>query len=262
MADAAQLEAHIASLASRPENAARNTVVVAGGGFTGIETAGETPARLREALDEAAAVNVIMVERDSEIGPDLGADPRPVITQALTELGVKWKLGTGVAAVDANGVTLENCERIDATTVIWTAGARASALTAQIPAERDNFGRLHVDRNLKVMGLDTVYATGDIAYAATDDEGNYAMMSCQHAQNMGRSAGYNVAADLLGKAPIPYSQAKYATCLDLGAVGRGLHRRLGPPSEVGGRRGQGAENADQHRVDLSTERCPCRVVVA
>ena len=219
IADAAKLEAHLESLAGRPASAARNTVVVAGGGFTGIETAAEMPARLREVLGDDADVNVIVVERNQEIGPDLGAGPRPVITQALGELGVKWKLGSGVAAVDASGVTLDNGERIEAATVIWTAGARASTLTEQIPAERDNFGRLHVDSHLKVKGVETVYATGDVAYAATDDAGNYAMMSCQHAMNLGRSAGHNVAADLLGEAQIPYSQPKYVTCLDLGPWG-------------------------------------------
>ncbi|CAG2142335.1 NAD(P)/FAD-dependent oxidoreductase [Cupriavidus numazuensis] len=219
VADAAELEAHIHRLATRPESEGRNTVVIAGAGFTGIETAAEMPARLREVLGEDAAVNVIMVERSAAIGPDLGEGPRPVITQALTELGVTWRLGSGVAAVDAKGVMLENGERIEADTVIWTAGARASELTAQIPAERDNFGRLHVDRNLKVKGVDAVFATGDCAYAATDDEGNFAMMSCQHAMNLGRSAGHNVAADLVGEAQIPYSQPKYVTCLDLGPWG-------------------------------------------
>lgn len=219
VADAATLDAHIRGLASRPASTARNTIVVAGAGFTGIETAAEMPARLREVFGEEAAVNVIMVERNDAIGPDLGAGPRPVITQALSELGVTWKLGSGVASVDAHGVTLENGERIDAETVIWTAGARASTLTAQIPAERDRLGRLHVDRNLKVKGTDTVFATGDCAYAATDEDGNFAAMSCQHAMNLGRSAGHNVAADLLGVAPIPYSQPKYVTCLDLGPWG-------------------------------------------
>lgn len=219
IADAAELEAHIHTLAQRPASVSRNTVVVAGGGFTGIETAAEMPARLREVLGEGADVRVIVVERNSDIGPDLGAGPRPVITQALSELGVTWKLGSGVASVDADGVTLANGERIDAATVVWTAGARASALTAQIPAERDNFGRLHVDSNLRVKGVDTVYATGDVAYAAVDDAGNYAMMSCQHAMNLGRSAGHNVAADLLGQPQLPYSQPKYVTCLDLGPWG-------------------------------------------
>jgi NADH dehydrogenase len=164
-------------------------------------------------------VRVIIVERNKEIGPDLGAGPRPVIVEALESLGVQWRLGAAVTSVDANGLTTSDGERIEASTVIWTAGVRANALTAQIPAERDALGRLHVDRNLRVLGVDTVYATGDVAYAATDDEGNHAMMSCQHAMNLGRSAGHNVAADLLGDAPIPYSQPKYVTCLDLGPWG-------------------------------------------
>ncbi|MES1925554.1 NAD(P)/FAD-dependent oxidoreductase [Salinisphaera sp. T31B1] len=219
IADAARLEAHLHGLAERADSAGRNTVVVAGAGFTGIETAAEMPARLREILGPNVAVNVIMVERAGEVGPDLGPGPRPVITQALTELGVTWRLGSGVAVVDAAGVTLENGERIEADTVIWTAGARASELTAQIPGEHDRFGRLHVDRNLKVKGIDAVFATGDCAYAATDDKGNHTMMSCQHANNLGRSAGHNVAADLLGLDPIAYSQSEYVTCLALGPWG-------------------------------------------
>jgi NADH:ubiquinone reductase (H+-translocating) len=217
--EAAALEAHIRQLANRPETTARNTVVVAGGGFTGIETAAEMPARLRAALGEQAKVNVIIVERAQELGPELGAGPRPVIVEALESLGVQWRLGASVASVDTNGIVTSDGERIETNTVIWTAGARASALTAQIPAERDAVGRLHVDRNLRVIGVDTVYATGDVAYAATDEDGNHALMSCQHAMNLGRSAGHNVAADLLGEAPIPYSQPKYVTCLDLGPWG-------------------------------------------
>jgi len=219
IADATRLETHLHGLANRPVSAGRNTVVVAGAGFTGIETAAEMPARLREVLGQDADVNIIMVERNDAIGPDLGPGPRPVITQALTELGVKWKLGSGVASIDAQGVTLESGERIEADTVVWTAGARANTLTAQIPAERDAFGRLHVDGNLKVKGVDAVYATGDCARAATDDEGNHTMMACQHAISLGRSAGHNVTADLLGEELIPYSQPKYVTCLDLGPWG-------------------------------------------
>ncbi len=124
-----------------------------------------------------------------------------------------------IVAIDHNGVTLSSGERIDAATVIWTAGARANPITSQIDADKDSFGRLHVDRNLKVNGHSNVFATGDVACAATDEAGNRTMMSCQHAQNLGRSAGHNVAADLLGVASIPYSQEKYVTCLDLGPWG-------------------------------------------
>ena len=121
--------------------------------------------------------------------------------------------------MDANGVTLADGRHIESHTVIWTVGFRASPLTEQLTAQRDGQGRLHVDGNLKVRGLQNVFAAGDVAYAATDDIGNFAAMSCQHAISLGRHAGNNAAADLLGVAPTQYRQPKYVTCLDLGAWG-------------------------------------------
>ena len=64
-----------------------------------------------------------------------------------------------------------------------------------------------------------VFATGDVAHAATDDQGNVAAMSCQHAMSLGRVAGHNAAAELVGLPLHPYSQPKYVTCLDLGSWG-------------------------------------------
>lgn len=219
MAEAIRLEQHIKALAKQPESATRNTVVVAGGGFTGIETATEMPARLRAALGADANVRVIIVDRGEKVGAALGENISPSIVEATETLGVEWVVNASVAAVDSSGVTLADGRRIDASTVVWTVGVRASSLTEQIPGERDASGRLHVDRNLKVIGQPDIFATGDTAYAATDDAGNFALMTCQHAIALGRSAGNNVAADLLGEASIPYSQVKYVTCLDLGAWG-------------------------------------------
>lgn len=216
---AVRLENHLKSLANLPESQARNTVVVAGGGFTGIETATEMPARLRAILGEAANINVIIVDRGEKVGASMGAEISQSIAQASTELGVKWQLKSSVVAVDANGVTLADGQRLEAKTVIWTTGVRASSLTEQIPGERDSLGRLHVDAHLKVIGQDDIFATGDVAYAASDDIGNHAMMTCQHAIVLGRHAGNNVAAQILGVEPTPYSQPKYVTCLDLGAWG-------------------------------------------
>ena len=217
--EATELEQHVKGLANLPDSPARNTVVVAGGGFTGIETAAEMPARLRAALGDGSDVRVIIVDRNSEVGHDLGPGPRPIIEEALTDLGVEFKLGSAVTSIDANGLTTDSGERIESKTVIWTAGLRASTLTAQIDAPKDNLGRLHVDRNLSVPGTERIFATGDVANAATDDEGNHTLMSCQHAMNLGRSAGHNVAASLLGVESIPYSQPQYVTCLDLGPWG-------------------------------------------
>ena len=228
--DAVALDRHLHRLADAPRSAARATVVVAGGGFTGIEAATEMPARLRAILGEDAPIRVVIVERGDVIAPDMGANPRPVIEAALRELGVETRLGAGVAALDGTGVTLTDRERIEAATVIWAAGLRATPLTAQIPAERDGSGRLLVDRDLRVAEVPTVFATGDAAKAASDDVGHHALMSCQHATRLGAFAGNNAAADLLGVPTSPYHQEAYVTCLDLGAAGavftRGWDRKV------------------------------------
>ncbi len=234
--DAMALDRHLHGLAERPALNGRDTVVVAGGGFTGIETATEMPARLRAILGKDATPRVIIVERNDAIAPDMGADPRPVIEEALRQLGVETRLGAGVASLDESGVTLTNGEHIESETVIWAAGIRAAPLTAQIPTERDNFGRLLVDRDLRVPGVTGVFATGDAARAASDDIGNYALMSCQHATRMGAFAGNNAAAELLGVPTKPYHQKAYVTCLDLGEAGalftRGWDRKVEMVGEV------------------------------
>jgi NADH dehydrogenase len=234
--DAIALDRHLQGLADRPAMNGRDTVVVAGGGFTGIEAATEMPARLRAILGKDARPRVIIVDRNSAIAPDMGAGPRPVIEDALRKLGVETRLGAGVASLDESGATLSSGECIETETVIWAAGIRAAPLTAQIPAERDNFGRLLVDRELRVPGVAGVFATGDAARAASDDIGNYALMSCQHATRMGAFAGNNAAAELLGVPTKPYHQKAYVTCLDLGEAGalftRGWERKVEMVGEV------------------------------
>nr|WP_313406659.1 FAD-dependent oxidoreductase [Pseudomonas sp.] len=216
---AQKLEAHLQGLRHRPSSPARNTVVVVGGGFTGIETATEMPARLRAILGNEADIRVIVVDMGTRVGSVMGEQIAAVIAKASDTLGVTWRLGSPVSKVDEQGVQLDNGERIEANTVVWTVGVKASPLTQQIDGEHDAFGRLHVDRTLKVLGQEAIYATGDTAYAAVDELGNHALMTCQHAIALGRSSGNNAAADLLGVQPIPYSQPKYVTCLDLGAWG-------------------------------------------
>ncbi|CZU18006.1 NAD(P)/FAD-dependent oxidoreductase [Enterobacter cloacae] len=212
-------EQHLDSLASRPASQERNTVVVCGGGFTGIELATELPARLRSRLGEDTAIKIIVVERGAVIGGRYSEALRKTIEDASRELGVEWRLNSEVEAIDANGVTLKNGERIAASTVVWTAGVEANPLSQQIDGERDNQGRLIVTESLQVPAHPDIYATGDMAHAKTDDAGNTALMTCQHAIQLGKFAGHNAAASLLNIAPYPYRQVNYVTCLDLGAWG-------------------------------------------
>lgn len=213
---AAKLDAHFEDLSSRPASPARDTVVVCGAGFTGIEVAAEIPKRVGDHIPD---LRVVLVDSADSLGPELGPGPRPTITKALKDLGVEVKLGSAIAAVNAGGVTLASGERIETKTPIWTAGVRASTLSRQIPGLKDSLGRLYVDSNLRVPSVREVFATGDAACALADTKNHHALMSCQHANQLGRVSGHNAAADLLGEDLVDYSQAGYICCLDMGAWG-------------------------------------------
>ncbi|KAF5975686.1 pyridine nucleotide-disulfide oxidoreductase protein [Fusarium bulbicola] len=215
IAAATKLESHLKNLEFLPASKARNTVVVCGGGFTGIEIATELPNMLHHIGQSC----VVLVESAPVVGPELGEGPRPTIMKALKSLGVELNLGASVTSVDSSGVNLSSGQRIESMTVIWTAGVRATSLTQQIPGQKDMLFRLHVDQDLRVPGSPHVFATGDAAHAATDTKGNIAMPSCQHAVVLGRFSGHNAAADLLGEPTLAYSQPGYGTCLDLGSWG-------------------------------------------
>jgi len=219
LASARRLDAHIKSLGERAETAARNTAVVVGGGFTGLEGAAEMPERLRAVLGEDAQVRVVIVDPASQIGADMGDEAGESVRAALVEMGIEQRPGVRVTAVDAGGVTLSDGSRIDAGTVVWSAGLRANPLAAQVPGEHDAAGRVIGDAFLRAPAADGIFVTGDTVKAATDDAGNFTVMSCQHALSLGRVAGHNAAAELAGLDLHPYSQPKYVTCLDLGAWG-------------------------------------------
>ena len=197
-----------------------NCFVIVGAGMCGIEMAAEMRNRIEQHSDAAtaAAARVILLERADLVGPEFGDGPRPVIEDGLKLAEVEIMLGTSVTQIDKDSVTLSNGDRIATATTIITTGLRANSLSEQIPVARDALGRLPVDDMLRVKDAPGIYATGDIAQAVADD-GQFALMSCQHGRTMGKYAGYNAARELLGLAPKTYRQTDYTTCLDLGNFG-------------------------------------------
>jgi NADH dehydrogenase len=219
MEGALALEAHLNRL---PEGPGRFTAVVVGAGFSGLEVATELVERLRvraaASNGEAYDVRVVLVERADVVGPDIGPGPRPTILSALDEVGVEVRLGQSVTAVTPAGVRLTDGTQIAAATVIWTGGMQASPLTRDIPGRHDRLGRLEVDGELRVPQAPHVFAAGDTA-AAMFEPGRTVVQSCQHATPLGKHAGHNAAADLVGLPLATFSTIPYVTCLDLGAAG-------------------------------------------
>jgi NADH:ubiquinone reductase (H+-translocating) len=213
---AVELQRHLRALAVDRPTPAATTVVVVGAGLTGVETACELPDRLRT-LFGGRTPRVVLVDHNG-VGSDMGASARPVIEEALSDNGIETRTGVSVAAISDSEVVLSSGERLEAATVVWCAGMRASSLTEQLSVARDSLGRVPVDDYLRVVGVPSVFAAGDVAAARVDQE-HLSVMSCQHGRPMGRYAGYNVVSDLFGEPMLPLRIPWYVTVLDLGPAG-------------------------------------------
>ena len=142
------------------------TFVLVGAGPTGVELAGAIAELARQALREEfrtidpRTARVVLVQSGPLILP---AFPKPLSLAALrslTELGVEVMTHARVEAIDADGVRIGD-KRIEARTVLWTAGVMASPAGKWLAAERDNAGRIVVGPDLAVPGAAQVFAIGD-----------------------------------------------------------------------------------------------------
>lgn len=216
-AAALRLEDHFASLGRSAPSPGRSTVVVVGAGFTGIEVATEMPDRLARA-GITGSRRIILVDPNPTVGATIGAHARPVIATALASLDVETRLGARVVSIEAAGIRLSSGEFIPTQTVIWCVGMRASRLAENFPGGRDRLGRLLVDPFMRIADLPGVFAAGDVASSVVDGL-HPTVMSCQFARPMGRFAGHNVVADLVGEPMLPLRIDWYVTVLDLGSWG-------------------------------------------
>ncbi|MBN8989945.1 MAG: FAD-dependent oxidoreductase [Rhizobiales bacterium] len=216
-AAAVRLDEHLAGLGKQVDAEGVATVVIVGGGFTGIEVATEMPGKLDKA-GVSGKRRIILVDPNSVVGATFGENARPVVSEALTALGVETRLHARVTAIDAGTVTLSSGEIIPTRTVVWCGGMRASPVVQTLPVERDRLGCLHVDRFMRLTGATNIFAAGDVASCVVDGE-HATVMSCQFARPMGRFAGNNVVADLFGQPMLPLDIDWYVTVLDLGSWG-------------------------------------------
>jgi len=164
-----------AEMASSPAVAARLlTVVIVGGGPTGVELAGAMAELARRALArdfreiDPRKTRVLLIEA----GPRLLANFPEALSRytasALQRLGVEVRFGQAVTHCDARGVQVGD-EFIEAGTLVWAAGVRASPAAHWLGAEADRAGRVAVGPDLRAPGYDDIFVIGDTAAVRNPD---------------------------------------------------------------------------------------------
>jgi NADH dehydrogenase len=206
------------------------TVVVAGGGFSGIETIAGINDFLREAtrhykhLSEQQ-IRVVVVHPGPVVLPELGPELGAYAQQQLTRRGVEIRTNTRVAAVRGRDIELNDGTVIPSCTLIWTAGTSAHVLTAGLPCAGDR-GRIPVDEYLRVKNFPGVWALGDCASVPDLTTGSTCPPTAQHAIRQGKTLAGNIVAALEGREGKPF---RFKTLGLLAAIGRrsGVARILG-----------------------------------
>lgn len=200
--------------------AALCTVVVAGGGFAGVETIGALNDFVREALRfypnlREAELRLVLVHSGDEILPELDARLGAYARAKLAARGVEIHLGKRVAASAEDAVELSDGTKIAARTLVWTAGSAAHPLLEGIACEKEA-GRVRVRADLGVPGLPGVWALGDCAFIP-DASGVPYPPTAQHALRQGALIAHNVRARLRGE---PLRDFSFATLGQLATIGR------------------------------------------
>jgi NADH dehydrogenase len=237
LADARWLRTHILGafeLAEVAGDAAERqawlTFVIVGAGPTGVELSGEIATLAHVILPRdfrhiaTTDSRIILVDAGPSVLPAFPPRLRRRAAAALAGWGIEIRTDTIALGIDMSGIDVRRpdglAERIPARTVVWAAGAKATASAASLAAagaaSSDRLGRIEVLSDLTLAGHPEVFAIGDMAHVG--DLPGVAPVAMQE----GRHAAHVIERRLAGEAaPPPF---RY--------VDKGMMAQVGPRKAV------------------------------
>jgi NADH:ubiquinone reductase (H+-translocating) len=151
------------------------TIVVVGGGPTGVELAGSFAELTRTVMNldfrhiDPAQAHVILLEGGPRILGHLPPELSEKAKWQLIHLGVNVKTDTQVKSIHEGVVELANGKIIKAGNIVWAAGVASTPLTKKLGCELDRSGRVKVNPDLSLPGQPEIFAIGDMALVLKDD---------------------------------------------------------------------------------------------
>jgi NADH dehydrogenase len=201
------------------------TIVVVGGGPTGVELAGAFAELTRHVLVsdfrhiDPRQAHVILIEAGSRILSSYPADLSESARQQLLHLGVDVWTGTRVLDIQKGQVVLEE-KTIHANNIVWAAGVSAMPLTKKLGVEIDRAGRVKVEPDLSLAGYPEVFVIGDMA-AVVDKDGQIvpgiAPAAMQMAKHVARTLELEIASGSVRRpARLPFDYFDKGTMATIG----------------------------------------------
>src|SRR5215211_5749883 len=182
------------------------TFVVVGGGFAGVETAGELNDFLRDSVKdyyhniESKDIRVIIIQSGNRLLPEMSEELSKFALRKLTQSGVEVLLNARVTGASATSVKLKDEKTIPTHTIIWSGGEAPNPITEELPCEHDQkSGPIIVNEYLEVQGYPGVFAIGDCTFIIDPNTGNPYPPTAQHAIREGTVVANNIVSLTEGK---------------------------------------------------------------
>jgi len=184
------------------------TIVVVGGGFTGVETAGELSDLLHSVARfypnvAAGDAHIVLAEGGATLLPGLPAKMGVYATRALRRHGVEVRVGVPVTSASEDALDLADGSSIATATIVWSAGVKPSPAIAAAAIPHGKGGAVITAQDMSVPGFDGLWALGDAA-AIPDGRGGSYPPTAQHAVREGPVLADNLVARLRGEATRPF----------------------------------------------------------
>ena len=221
--DAVRLRTHLleqlevaASHTNVEDSTIHSTVVVVGGGPTGVETAGALATMGKELIGEELELRVVLIEALPRLLNQFSERSSRRALDDLRRRGIEVRLGARLETVEEDVVKFADGERLETSTVIWAAGIKANPLGAMLGLPVTDTGAVAVERSLQVIGHANVFAAGDIAeiQGAPNAIPNLAPAAIQGGKHIAKEIG----ADIDGRTPKSF---KYLDKGMMAVLGRG-----------------------------------------
>jgi NADH:ubiquinone reductase (H+-translocating) len=179
------------------------TFVIVGGGFAGVETAGELNDFIRDSANnfyhniDKSAIKFVIVQSGNRLLPEMSEELAQFALENLRKSGVEIILNSRVVGATEHSVKLKDGNIIPTNTIIWSGGVAPSSLVSNLVCTHDSkSGRISVDKYLEVPNYRGVFALGDCAFIVDPNTGNPYPPTAQHAIREGATAAKNIIAEI------------------------------------------------------------------
>lgn len=185
------------------------TFAVIGGGFSGVEVAGEINDLLHAAKKFYPTVRpeesrVILIHSRDQLLPEVSPSLREFTREKMEANGVEVILNQRVKLVTAEGVKLNDGRHLSAATVVGTTGTAPHPFVEKMDAPKDR-GKLKTQPDMRLEGYTNAWAIGDCACIQNAFDNQTSPPTGQFAERHGKQCAANVAAVLRGQPTKPFS---------------------------------------------------------